>query len=224
MNTILLVEDDEIIGPLLRDYLGMNDFEVSLAVNGKAGLAAYKSGIFDLCILDVMMPEMNGFDLAIDISKINPDQRFIFLTSKNLREDVLKGYSLGAFDYILKPFDSEILVIKIKNLLKKTAKAERNNKIGKYLFLFSERKLIYDHKTIKLSQREADLLNLFYENAGSVINRDVALNCIWKSDNYYNINTMDVYISRLRKYLAEDKNILIENIHGKGFKLSVNNK
>ena len=220
MNKILLVEDDETIGPLLQNYLQLNNFAVHLETNGINGLKAFKNDTFDLCLLDVMMPKKDGFSLANDISKINPNQKFIFLTAKNLREDVLKGYTLGAFDYIVKPFDAEILVFKIKNLIDKPKIKQKNIKIGKYLFYYAEKRLIINNRSIKLSQKEADLLSFFNENIGKVINREEALKEIWKNDSYYNINTMDVYISRLRKYLSEDATIKIENIHGTGFKFS----
>jgi len=224
-NKILLVEDDPNFGSIMKSYLELNDFEVVLKTDGKQGLAAFRTVGFDICILDVMMPEMDGFTLAREIKKANSRVPFIFLTAKSLKEDMLEGFKTGADDYITKPFDSEVLLFKIKAILKRNNQSlETENDliaiaIGKLQFNYALRTLSYDNLVQQLSPKEAKLLRLLYNAREGILPRKDALEQIWGSDNYFNGRSMDVFIARLRKYLKADPAIEIVNIHGNGFRL-----
>jgi DNA-binding response OmpR family regulator len=231
MNTakhILLVEDDPNFGAVLRDYLQLNDYSVTLCTNGNLGLNAFRNGQFDICILDVMMPEKDGFTLAEEIRKLNKSIPLFFLTAKSMKNDMIYGFQLGADDYITKPFDSEVLLFKIKAVLNRVqqneAGLETNNfSIGAYQFDASIRELTYgDEVKYTLSPKEAELLTLLAHNINKVLTRSEALTRIWKEDNYFTSRSMDVYVTKLRKYLSHDARIEILNIHGNGFRLSVN--
>jgi len=227
---ILLVEDDPNFGSIMKSYLELNDFEVTLKSDGKLGLAAFKSQSFNICILDVMMPEMDGFALAREIKKFNSAVPFIFLTAKSLKEDMLEGFKTGADDYITKPFDSEVLLFKIKAILKRnTAKSEAADDLnefflGKLEFNFNLRTLSCGKIIQQLSPKEAKLLKMLCTSKEGILLRKEALEKIWGVDNYFNGRSMDVFIARLRKYLKEDPAIEIVNIHGNGFRLTIQNK
>ena len=228
---ILLVEDDPNFGAILKDYLVMNDFDVTLAKNGMEGFEKFKRDTFDLCILDVMMPYKDGFTLAREIRDKNKEIPIVFLTAKTMKEDVLKGYKVGADDYLNKPFDSEVLLMKIRAIMqRKTSEVKSDNtkfefQIGSFHLNSKLRFLTFENdEPIKLSPKENELLKMLalYEN--DLMPREVALTKIWRDDNYFTSRSMDVYIAKLRKYLKADENVEILNIHGEGFRLVIKNK
>jgi DNA-binding response OmpR family regulator len=222
---VLLVEDDANLGNLLKEYLTAKGYTTTLAVNGKDGYDQFKKGVFDLCLLDVMMPVKDGFTLAKEIRTINKDVPLVFLTAKSLKEDAIEGFKVGGDDYITKPFSMEELLLRIKAILRRTkgqqekAPAQNEFVIGKYRFDFNHQVLELDGKVQKLTSREAHLLQLLCVHQNDVLDRTFALKTIWEDDNYFNGRSMDVYIAKLRKYLKEDPSLEIINIHGKGFKL-----
>jgi len=224
---ILLVEDDPNFGSILKSYLELNDFEVTLKPDGKQGLLSFNSDPYDICILDVMMPEMDGFTLAREIRKINSDIPFIFLTAKSLKEDILEGFKAGADDYITKPFDSEVLLLKLQAILKRNLQRKESEtvaneiKVGKLLFNYNLRTLTFENTTQQLSPKEANLLRMLCTSRDGILLRKDALEKIWGKDNYFNGRSMDVFIARLRKCLKVDPSIEIANIHGNGFRLIV---
>lgn len=228
-NHILLVEDDQNFGDVLRSYLEMNDYDVTLATDGDAGLEAFKKGEYNLCIFDVMMPKKDGFTLAKEVKAIKPDTSIIFLTAKTLKEDVLEGFKLGADDYITKPFNSEELLYRVKAVMRRkgskdaSLEDQREFTIGDYHFDYALRILTYtkDGTTDKLSPKEAQLLRLFCFRMNDVLQRSEALTKIWNDDNYFTARSMDVFITKIRKYLSKDAKIEIENIHGNGFRMYV---
>jgi DNA-binding response OmpR family regulator len=224
---ILLVEDDPNFGSIMKSYLEMNDYQVTLKVDGKQGLSAFKMQPFDICILDVMMPEMDGFTLAREIKKVNSRIPFIFLTAKSLKSDMLEGFKTGADDYITKPFDSEVLLYKIAAILKRKSPSEQELeitefKIGKFEFHYVLRTLAIDGQVQQLSPKEAKLLRMLCTSKDGILIRKEALETIWGADNYFNGRSMDVFIAKLRKYLRLDPGIEILNIHGNGFRMIVN--
>ena len=227
---ILLVEDDTNFGDVLRSYLEMHDYDVTLATDGEAGYRAFKPNDFDICIFDVMMPKKDGFALARDVRKRDEHVPIIFLTAKNLKEDILQGFQAGADDYITKPFVSEELLMRIQAILRRSqpqADEEddtREFQIGRYHFEFVLRELTLDKDTEnanleRLSPKEAELLRLFAINKNDVLTRKEALTKIWGEDNYFTARSMDVFVTKLRKYLKADENLEIVNIHGNGFRL-----
>ncbi len=228
---ILLVEDDQNFGDVLRSYLEMHDFDVTLAQDGVAGLEAFNKGSFDLCIFDVMMPKKDGFTLAGEVRQKNSTMPIIFLTAKTLKDDVLQGFKIGADDYITKPFNSEELLYRIQAVLKRsqhtsTTKVEEKKEyeIGQYHFNFPLRILTFngDEKSSeKLSPKEAQLLRMFCMYMNDILPRSEALTKIWGEDNYFTARSMDVFVTKLRKYLKHDSNIEIVNIHGNGFQLLI---
>lgn len=223
---ILLCEDDTNLGMVLKNYLELNDYDVTLERDGKLGLAAFQREKFDLCLLDVMMPNMDGFTLAEEIRDVNPDVPLFFLSAKTMKDDIIQGYKLGADDYITKPFDSEVLLHKIKAILKRNEELHREEvnaeyDLGRYHFNPRLRELIIDGKTQTLSPKENELLKMLSEYKNDLLSREIALKKIWGSDTYFNGRSMDVYIAKLRKYLKEDPAIEIVNIHGNGFRLVV---
>lgn len=224
---ILLVEDDPSFGLVLKDYLTLNDFEVTLATDGEEGEKYFVENEYDICIFDVMMPKKDGFSLAEDVKKMDKNTPIIFLTAKNMREDILKGYQLGADDYITKPFDTELLLYKIKAILQRSANVENNEPT---VFSFStiildsqSRQLKVGDKEYKLSPKENELLKLLCLYKNNFMPRETALRKIWKKDNYFTARSMDVYIAKLRKILKDDDDLEILNVHGEGFKLLVKN-
>jgi len=221
---ILLCEDDTNLGMVLKNYLELNDYEVVLERDGRLGLAAFQREKFDICLLDVMMPNMDGFTLAEEIRDVDPDIPLFFLSAKTMKDDIIQGYKLGADDYITKPFDSEVLLLKIKVILKRNEEENRISEniefdLGIYHFNPKLRELTHDGKTQTLSPKENDLLKMLSEHKNDLLPRDRALKKIWGSDTYFNGRSMDVYIAKLRKYLKEDGHIEIVNIHGNGFRL-----
>jgi DNA-binding response OmpR family regulator len=225
---ILIVEDDPNFGSILRDYLSLNNYNITLAKNGIEGFEKFKKDDFDLCILDVMMPYKDGFTLAKEIREKDSQVSIIFLTAKTLKEDVLKGFKVGGDDYLSKPFDSDVLLAKIKAILNRQKIVEVPNseehefKIGDFHFNSKLRFLSFDgNDNIKLSPKENQLLRLLVLYLNDLLPREVALNKIWRDDNYFTSRSMDVYIAKLRKYLSADSKIEIVNIHGEGFRLLV---
>ncbi|WP_250432633.1 response regulator transcription factor [Hanstruepera flava] len=228
---ILLVEDDPNFGTILKDYLIMNEYEVTHAKNGMEGFEKFKKDDFDLCILDVMMPYKDGFTLAKEIREKNTDVPIVFLTAKAMKEDVLKGYKVGADDYLNKPFDSEVLLMKIKAIMQRKAtetvadSKQFQFKIGKFDLNSKLRFLTYDGgEQIKLSPKENELLRLLALHENDLMPRELALTKIWRDDNYFTSRSMDVYIAKLRKYLKLDPKVEILNIHGEGFRLVINSE
>ena len=223
---ILLVEDDPNFGTVLKDYLALNDYNVTHAKDGIEGLIMFKNNDFDLCILDVMMPRKDGFSLAQDIRSKNKEIPIIFLTAKTLKEDVLKGYQVGADDYLNKPFDSEVLLFKIKAILqRKESDTSAENEqfefnIGGFFFNSKLRHLsVGEDEPQKLSPKESKLLRMLALHKNDLMPRELALTKIWRDDNYFTSRSMDVYIAKLRKYLKNDDSVEILNIHGEGFRL-----
>ncbi len=227
-NHLLLVEDDENLGYILKEYLEMNEFQVVWAKDGEEGLSKFKGGSFDLCILDIMMPKKDGFTLAEEIKREDEQVPFVFLTAKTLKIDQLKGFDIGADDYIVKPVDEELLIARIRAILNRFNSDIKKDgpetyTVGQYNFDPNTRELaVNGEKGDSLTPREADLLELLCKNIGTVLTRDEALETIWGDSNYFNRRIMDVYISKLRKYFSDDPDIEIKNVHSKGFILSVN--
>ncbi|MDX1408004.1 MAG: response regulator transcription factor [Saprospiraceae bacterium] len=230
-NKILLVEDDQNFGDVLKSYLEMHEFDVTLATDGVEGYENYKKGQYDLCIFDVMMPKKDGFTLAKEIREHDSEMPIIFLTAKNLKEDVLEGFKIGADDYISKPFNSEELLLRIQAILKRSKKQAdpmedvKEFDLGKFHFNYPLRILTFQdgnaEEKDKLSPKEAHLLRLFCIYKNDVLTRSEALTKIWGEDNYFTARSMDVFVTKLRKYLKKDPNIEIVNIHGNGFRLIV---
>ncbi len=225
---ILLVEDDPSLGPLLQEYLDAKGFETKLADDGKKGADTFFKGSFDLLLLDVMMPVKDGITLAKEIRVTDKNIPIIFLTAKSMKEDTIEGFSAGADDYITKPFSMEELLARVTAVLRRTNKVrsseseEVNFKIGKYQFNSEKQILQHNGMEQKLTTKESQLLRLLCVHQNDVLDRTFALKSIWQDDNYFNGRSMDVYIAKLRKYLKDDSKVEIINIHGKGFKLLVN--
>lgn len=229
MKKILLVEDDPNLGLLLQDYLQLKGkYEVFLAKDGEEGLELFNKESFDLCILDVMMPKKDGFSLGKDIRRINPVIPIIFATAKTMIEDKSEAFNLGGDDYITKPFRIEELLLRINALLKRVSnqesKQEEQSKfqIGNYIFDYTTQVIKKDDFQQKVSTKEAELLRLLCLKKNNVLTREEALLSIWHDDNYFNGRSMDVFLSKLRKYLKDDPKVEIINVHGKGYKLIVN--
>lgn len=225
MMKIFLLEDDKSFGEVLKAYLEIHEFEVFWVQDGQEAIDKFDESKFDFCILDVMLPHIDGFSVAKQIRIQAPEIPFIFLTAKTLKEDEVKGYELGADDYIKKPFDSEVLIYKIKAILGRKQSRKQENKhefiIGEFKFNSIIRELINTESSdhYKLSPKEADLLQLLLLADGQVLAREEALKQIWGDDNYFTTRSMDVYITKLRKYLKADNRIQIINIHGSGYRL-----
>jgi len=221
---ILLCEDDTNLGMVLKNYLELTDYDVTLERDGRLGLAAFQREKFDICLLDVMMPNMDGFTLAEAIRDVDPDMPLFFLSAKTMKEDIIQGYKLGADDYITKPFDSEVLLLKIKAILKRSEEENKINDniefdLGSYHFNPRLRELKIGATVHVLSPKENELLKMLAEHKNDLLPREKSLKKIWGSDTYFNGRSMDVYIAKLRKYLREDTQIEIVNIHGNGFRL-----
>ncbi|MGD0757093.1 MAG: response regulator transcription factor [Bacteroidales bacterium] len=221
---ILLAEDDNNLGILLQTYLTAKNYETVLFINGIMALEAFTSGSFGLCILDIMMPEMDGLTLAREIRLSNPDIPIIFLTAKNQKEDIIDGFKSGADDYITKPFSMEELLYRIEAILRRTSspavkRKDENYIIGGYSFDPLNQMLVFRDQAIKLTTKESELLELLCRHGNEVLERNFALKTIWIDDNYFNARSMDVYITRLRKYLKKDPSVKILNVHGRGYKL-----
>jgi len=220
---ILLVEDDINFGNLLRDTLTFNDYDVTLERDGVQGLRAFKQGTFDLCIFDIMMPKKDGLTLATEVKEIDNGQPLIFLTAKGQKEDIIAGYSAGADDYLVKPFDTDVLLYKIQAIIgRKSAEVEEEPDeltIGKFTFFPKIRQLDLNGDVVRLSPKESDLLKMMIAHRNQLLPRSKALLKIWKEDNYFTGRSMDVYVAKLRKYLRPDERLRIENVHGEGFRL-----
>jgi len=223
---ILLAEDDKNLGYILKEYLTMHHFNVTLAVNGQLALEAFHKNRFDLCILDVMMPVLDGFSVANEI-KLQQDIPIIFLTAKTMKIDKLKGFHLGADDYITKPVDEEELIARINAVLRRTSKVVNNASkdihfnIGKYIFDYKNQFLLFDGNKQQLTTKEADILRELCLQEGQILDRKKTLNTYWGENDYFNRRSMDVFIYKLRKYLKQDPSISIKNVHGKGFILEI---
>ncbi|MEZ2338154.1 response regulator transcription factor [Mucilaginibacter sp. RCC_168] len=230
MKKILLVEDDANLGALLQDYLQLKGkFDVVLCKDGEEGLRAFTKQVYDLLILDVMMPKKDGFTLGKEIRKINPHVPIIFATAKSMIEDKMQAFNLGGDDYITKPFRIEELLLRINAMLKRTENTEKKEeekqtsfKIGKYIFDFTLQTISIGDNQQKLSTKEAELLRLLCMRKNEVLTREEALLNIWHDDNYFNGRSMDVFLSKIRKYLKDDPNVEIINVHGRGYKLLIN--
>ncbi len=221
---IFLVEDDLSFGSVLKSYLELNDFSVEWVDDGKYAVDHFRKGAFDICILDVMLPHVDGFTIASEIRKISNIVPIVFLTAKKLKDDVLKGYGVGGDDYITKPFDTDILLAKIRAILARHDFQTGTKDIfefGKFVFNAKLRTLTSEGDEKKLSPKEAQLLELLAVNSNALISREMALKKIWGSDDYFTARSMDVYITKLRKYLSEDPRLHIKNIHGAGFQLII---
>jgi DNA-binding response OmpR family regulator len=222
---VLLAEDDRNLGSILKAYLEAKGFPTHLSVNGEEAFNAYKKEDFDFCIVDVMMPVKDGFTLASEIRILNSEIPIIFLTAKSMKEDVLEGFTLGADDYITKPFSMEELLFRIEAILRRTKGTRGGDKnvweVGSFSFDAKKQILTGTGTQQKLTTKESELLKLLCNNINQVLERNFALKAIWIDDNYFNARSMDVYITKLRKYLKADPNVQIINVHGKGYKLVV---
>ena len=228
-SKILLVEDDHNFGSVLKSYLELNDFDVVWIDNGNLAISAFMEQQFDLCVLDVMLPNMDGFSIAVNIKQLKTNVPFIFLTAKTLKEDILKGYKTGADDYLTKPFDSEVLIHKIKAIIKRNrAQTEFESEsqhnvytIGKFNFDYKLRTIRFEDDFIKLSPKEAELLKMLCSFRNEVMPRKLALETLWGEESYFTTRSMDVFMTKLRKYLDKDPDVQILNVHGNGFRLIV---
>jgi len=223
---ILLAEDDPNLGLLLVDYLDAEGFEVTLCKDGELALKSFENKQFDLCLLDVMMPKMDGFTLAKGIRLQDKKIPVIFITAKSLKEDKLKGYDLGADDYITKPFDEEELLWKIKAVIRRIPENKIDSKpeissIGKYRFDFSNQSLTIDNKTKRITEKESDILQYLYNHRNKVIKREDLLESLWGKNDYFFGRSLDVFITKIRKYLKDDPEISIENVFRVGFIFNV---
>ncbi len=226
---ILLAEDDVNLGSLLTQYLNAKGFNTDLFDDGIKAYEGFTLKQYDLCIFDVMMPKKDGFTLAKEIREINTSIPIIFLTAKTLKEDVIEGFKIGADDYMTKPFVMDELLLRIEAIMRRINKnGNKTNikdiyKLGLYRFDVNKQMLFFEENELKLTTKESELLALLCANKNSILERNKALQAIWKDDNYFNARSMDVYITKLRKHLKKDNSIEILNIHGKGYKLIIGN-
>ena len=223
---LLLAEDDENLGLLLKEYLIAKNFDAELFPDGEAAYKGFMKGHFDICVLDVMMPKKDGFSLAKDIRIVNADIPILFLTAKNMKEDVLEGFKIGADDYMTKPFSMEELILRIEAILRRTSQDNKASNqqiftLGRFSFDTLKQILSEGDNSVKLTTKESDLLKLLCQNQNKVLERNYALKSIWIDDNYFNARSMDVYITKLRKHLKAEDSVEIINVHGKGYKLIV---
>ncbi len=221
---ILLAEDDPNLGQLLKNYLIAREYETTLVTDGAQAMQVFRKEKYQLCLLDVMMPELDGFALAREIRALDPHIPIIFLTAKNLKEDVIEGFKSGADDYLTKPFSMEELIYRIEAILRRASGKQADTSagfytIGKFTFDVTKQILTYNDQSRKLTTKESELLELLCRHRNEVLERNFALRSIWIDDNYFNARSMDVYITKLRKYLSRDTSVEILNIHGKGYKL-----
>jgi len=225
MPRILYVEDDETLSFITKDHLELKGYEVIHCSDGAEGLEAFKHGEFDICVLDVMLPRLDGFALATEIRKRDKDIPILFLTAKSLKDDRLEGLRLGGDDYITKPFSIEELILRIEVFLKRNKvqneAPSRQYPLGSLMFDYNNLTLTNGSHVVNLTQREADLLKYLSENANRVIKRSDILLSVWGEDDYFLGRSLDVFISRLRKYLKPDERISVENVHGVGFRFII---
>ena len=220
---ILLCEDEESLGMLVREYLQAKGYDAELYLDGEAGYKAFVKGKYDMCLLDVMMPKMDGFTLARELHMINSEVPIMFLTAKNLKDDILEGFKLGADDYLTKPFSMDELVYRMEAILRRVKVRSKQTatryQLGRFTFDTQRQILSIDDKSTKLTTKESELLTMLCAHMNDVLERDLALKTIWIDDNYFNARSMDVYITKLRKHLKDDPNVEINNVHGKGYRL-----
>ncbi|MBG6130773.1 DNA-binding response OmpR family regulator [Aquimarina sp. EL_43] len=225
MKHILLAEDDFDFGSILKQYLEIHNYKVTWAKDGKEALSIFSEGKFDICVFDVMMPKMDGFTLAEQVVEIDPEIPFVFLTAKKMKEDKIRGLKLGADDYIVKPFEADILVLKLQNILKRTQKIESLKdevvKIGKYEFDIVNHQLKLNGESQRLTEKETLLIQYLWEHRNRMIKREDVLKDVWGNDDFFSGRSMDVFISRLRKYFKEDNNVNIESVRGVGLTFSI---
>ncbi len=226
---LLLAEDDENLGLILKEYLVAKGYDTDLFTDGELACEGFKNGTYQLCVLDVMMPKKDGIQVAREIRQANQEIPIIFLSAKNMKEDILEGFKSGADDYITKPFSMEELIFRVEAILRRIERSYTNDandmsiyNLGK--FIFDPRKQVLidstkDDDKVKLTTKESDLLKLLCNNANSILERNFALKTIWMDDNYFNARSMDVYITKLRKHLRTESEVEIINVHGKGYKL-----
>ena len=228
MKKILLAEDDADFASVLKQYLEIYDYTVFCAEDGEQALKLFQKETFNICVFDVMMPKIDGFTLAEKIIKINPEIPFVFLTARQLKEDKIKGLKLGADDYIIKPFEADELVLRLNNILKRSEKNTSTTSvsdeinIGKYIFDTKRLELKFENKTQQLTEKEASLVLFFYQNKNQLLKREEILNAVWGNDDFFSGRSMDVFISRLRKYFSEDAAIKIESIRNVGLEFKLN--
>ena len=222
---ILLCEDEESLGMLVREYLQAKGYDAELYLDGEAGYKAFVKGKYDMCLLDVMMPKMDGFTLARELRSINSEVPIMFLTAKNLKDDILEGFKLGADDYLTKPFSMDELVYRMEAILRRVKARSRQMatryQLGRFTFDTQRQLLSIDDKSTKLTTKESELLTMLCTHMNDILERDLALKTIWIDDNYFNARSMDVYITKRRKHLKDDPNVEINNVHGKGYRLVV---
>ena len=220
---VLLCEDDENLGMLLREYLNAKGYDTKLCPDGEAGYKAFTEDKYDQCVFDVMMPRKDGFTLAKEIKQVNKDVPIIFLTARNMKEDVYLGFEIGADAYLTKPFSMEALTYRIEAVVRRSMKRKNKERttypLGSYIFDIQKQTLTREGVSTKLTTKECELLTLLCANMGEILQRDYALKTIWVDDNYFNARSMDVYITKLRKHLKDDPTVEIINVHGKGYKL-----
>lgn len=222
---ILLCEDEESLGMLVREYLQAKGYDAELYLDGEAGYKAFVKGEYDMCLLDVMMPKMDGFTLARELRMINAEVPIMFLTAKNLKDDILEGFKLGADDYLTKPFSMDELVYRMEAILRRVKARNKQMavryQLGRFVFDTQRQLLTIGEKSTKLTTKESELLTMLCTHMNDVLERNLALKTIWIDDNYFNARSMDVYITKLRKHLKDDPNVEINNVHGKGYRLVV---
>ncbi len=224
---ILLAEDDPDFGNLLQQYLQMSGYTVTWVKDGVEALELFSRSTFDICVLDVMMPKKDGFTLAEDIININPEVPFVFLTARKLKQDKIKGLKLGADDYIVKPFDADELVLRLKNIIKRSTNSvkstikEESIEIGAYTFNQRRLELLYKEEIQQLTEKEANLIKFLVEHKNQMLKREEILKEVWGNEDYFSGRSMDVFISRLRKYFKKDANISIESSRGIGLEFKI---
>ena len=223
---ILLVEDDSNLGMLISDHLESNGYEVTIADDGAQGIVAFNSGYFHLCILDVMLPKLDGFSVAEDIRKLNSEIPILFLTAKSMTEDKIKGFEVGGDDYLTKPFSVEELQLRVKALLRRVKfdgmeELPKEVNIGNYKYNFEDQSLLFNDAVKILTKKEAKILNLLFKYKNQVITREIILKGVWGQDDYFVGRSLDVFITKLRKYFKDDSRIVISNLHGVGFKFEI---
>lgn len=226
MTHVLLAEDDFDFGSILKQYLEIHQFQVTWAKDGKEALGLFTTADFDICVFDVMMPKMDGFTLAEKVIEINPEVPFVFLTAKKMKEDRVTGLKLGADDYIVKPFEADILVLRLKNILKRTGRVQPRksevHRIGNYDFDAINHQLVFDGTAQRLTEKETLLIQYLYQHKNTMIKREDLLKDVWGNDDFFSGRSMDVFISRLRKYFKQDPSIAIESVRGVGLTFTIN--
>ena len=227
MKKVLLAEDDADFASVLKQYLELYQYEITWAENGEEALRIFQTENFDICVFDVMMPKMDGFTLAEKIIKINPETPFVFLTARKLKEDKIIGLKLGADDYIVKPFEADELVLRLNNILKRSSQKQTNYQttdelqIGSYLFDTKRMCLKTDSATQQLTEKEAALIHFFYTHKNQMVKREQILKTIWGNDDFFSGRSMDVYISKIRKYFKDDSRISIESVRNIGLEFKI---